>query len=165
MNTDLPDYVEDFTRALLALDMNLTEDKSSWDVQQAAEIVLQLNRFKDDLKIIYDGVSSILSDLMGQAPEIILSDGSKIEKTSAPTRKGWKHKEIAADVASRIHDMSIDMDTGEIVLSPEDMMTKMLDYLYPSYWKVKELGKIGINADQYSEVGEIKESIIVRKAK
>lgn len=165
MNTDLPDYVEDFTRALLSLDMNLTEDKSSWDMQQAAEIVLQLNRFKDDLKIIYDGVSSILSDLMGQAPEIILSDGSKIEKTSAPTRKGWKHKEIAADVASRIHDMSIDMDTGEIVLSPEDMMTKMLDYLYPSYWKVKELGKIGINADQYSEVGEIKESIIVRKAK
>lgn len=165
MNTELPAYMEDFTRALLSLDMSLTEEKSTWDTQQAAEIVLQLNRFKDDLKVIYDGVSAILSDLMGDAPEIILSDGSKIEKNSAPSRKGWKHKDLAVEVAGRIQDMSVDMDTGEIVLSPQEMMTKMLDYLYPSYWKVKELGKIGINADQYSEVGEIKESIIVRKAK
>ncbi len=165
MTTELPDYLEDFTRALLALDMSLTEEKSAWTMEQAAEIVLQLNRFKDDLKVIYDGVSGILSDLMGETPEINLADGSKIEKNSAPSRKGWKHKEIAGVVAGKIHDMSIDMDTGEIILTPQEMMTKMLDYVYPSYWKVKELGKIGVNADQYSEVGEIKESIIVRKAK
>jgi len=165
MSTELPDYMEDFTRALLALDMSLTEDKSTWDTQQAAEIVLQLNRFKEDLKIIYDGVSSILSDLMADTPEIILADGSKIEKNTAASRKGWKHKDLAVEVAGRIENMSIDMDTGEIVMSPKEMIAKMLDYVYPSYWKVKELSKIGINADQFSDVGEIKESIIVRKAK
>ena len=40
---------------------------------------------------------------------------------------------------------------------------KLLDYLQPSYWRIKELSKLGINADQYCEVGELKTSIIVRK--
>jgi hypothetical protein len=103
--------------------------------------------------------------LMGQMPEIALSDGSRIEKNSAVSRKSWKHKDLATEVASRLKDMSVDMDTGEVVMTAEDMVVKMLDYVYPSYWKVKELGKIGINADKYSEVGEAKDSIIVRKAK
>jgi hypothetical protein len=45
------------------------------------------------------------------------------------------------------------------------MMIKMLDYCAPSYWRVKELAKIGINADKFCDVSESKESIIVRRAK
>jgi NTP pyrophosphatase (non-canonical NTP hydrolase) len=165
MTTELPEFIQDFNSALLSLDAKLSENKDSWSVEETGEILLQLNRFKDDLKSIYGNIEKLLADLMGQVPEIQLTDGSRIEKNSAPSRKGWKHKELATEVASRLKDMSIDMDTGEIVLTPEDMIVKMLDYVYPSYWKVKELGKIGINADKYSEVGEVKDSIIVRKAK
>jgi hypothetical protein len=57
------------------------------------------------------------------------------------------------------------MSTGEVVLSTEDLLKKVLDYIQPSYWRVKELSKIGINADNYCEVGDYKTSIIVRKAK
>jgi hypothetical protein len=39
----------------------------------------------------------------------------------------------------------------------------MLNYCAPSYWKIKELQKLGINADNYCEVGQLKTSIIVRK--
>jgi hypothetical protein len=62
-------------------------------------------------------------------------------------------------------DMSVDMDTGEILSTPEEMITKVLDFLQPSYWRIKELQKIGIDADNYCEVKEAKASIIVRKAK
>jgi hypothetical protein len=41
----------------------------------------------------------------------------------------------------------------------------MLDFVQPSYWRVKELAKFGINADNYCEVGDYKTNIIVRKAK
>lgn len=165
MTTELPDYIQDFNNALLSLDEKLAAAKDSLSLEETAEILLKLNRFKDDLKAIYGGVEKLLSDLMGQMPEIALSDGSRIEKNSAVSRKSWKHKDLATEVASRLKDMSVDMDTGEVVMSAEDMVVKMLDYVYPSYWKVKELGKIGINADKYSEVGEAKDSIIVRKAK
>lgn len=165
MSTELPSYLSDFQQALLSLDSAITASKEGISLSEAGEILLQLNRFKDDLKMVYDSFAQAFSDLMGETPEITLSDGSKIEKNVSPSRKGWQHKNLATEVAARLKDMSIDMDTGEIVLEPEDMAVQMLDYLYPSYWKVKELGKIGINADQYSDVGELKESIIVRKAK
>jgi hypothetical protein len=41
----------------------------------------------------------------------------------------------------------------------------MLAYCAPSYWRIKELNKIGLNADNFSETGELKTSIIVRKPK
>jgi hypothetical protein len=55
------------------------------------------------------------------------------------------------------------MDTGEIVMSQEDMIANVLDYVQPSYWRIKELQNIGINPDHFCEVGETKTSIIVRK--
>jgi hypothetical protein len=55
------------------------------------------------------------------------------------------------------------LETGEVVSTPQDMLIQMLDYVQPSYWRVKELQKIGINPDNYCVVGETKTSIIVRK--
>jgi hypothetical protein len=60
---------------------------------------------------------------------------------------------------------SVDLDTGEVLLSPQEIAVKMLDFVQPSYWRVKELAKFGINADNYCEVGDYKTNIIVRKAK
>jgi hypothetical protein len=55
------------------------------------------------------------------------------------------------------------MDTGEVVLSPADMVIKLLDYVAPSYWRVGELNKIGINADNYCETSDPEVSLILRK--
>jgi len=57
------------------------------------------------------------------------------------------------------------MDTGEVLKSPREIAMDMVTYCAPSYWRVKELNKIGINPDNYCEVGELKTSIIVRKPK
>jgi hypothetical protein len=55
------------------------------------------------------------------------------------------------------------MDTGEVMLTQEELIVKLLDYMQPSYWRVGELNKLGINADNYCETGEPKVSLIVRK--
>ena len=52
---------------------------------------------------------------------------------------------------------------GEMVLSPREMMVQFLDYLQPSYWRVGELNKIGLNPDNYCNSSEPKISVIVRR--
>jgi hypothetical protein len=61
--------------------------------------------------------------------------------------------------------MSVDMDTGEVVMSAQDMVVKLLDYAAVSYWRVGKLGEIGVNPDSYCEQGDYKTSIIIREAK
>lgn len=132
---------------------------------EVAEFVSALHALKADISVVYDSACAVLVRAMKSVPEMVLSDGTKIEKRAASDRKKWQHDALAKNVASRIGDMAVDMETGEVVLTPQDMMVKMLDYCAPSYWRVKELAKIGINADKFCDVAESKESIIVRRAK
>jgi len=127
------------------------------------EVLVFFHGFKSDFGAIYDLLANALSDSMGQDGEILLPDGTKIEKKWASTRRGWQHKDLARVVSNRIAEMSVDMDTGEVVMSSEEMISKMLDYVQPSYWKAKPVSSLGIDVDNYCESGEVKTSIIVRR--
>jgi hypothetical protein len=164
-----PDWrsiVDAIREMISAADMMTHElSESGADMSVIAEYVSALHAVKADVSIVYDSACSSLSKAMNSVPEMVLSDGTKIEKRAAADRKKWQHENIAQNVASRISDMAVDLETGEVVMTPQDMMVKMLDYCAPSYWRVKELAKIGINADKFCDVSESKESIIVRRAK
>lgn len=158
--------LQSFNQAILDLDKDLTAYiRTEPDLADLCATLVALNRFKADLATVYDSVSLTVSEKMAQLPEVLLPDGSRVEKKVASDRRSWKHETLALEVARRLNNMAIDLDTGEITMTTEEMVAKLLDYVQPSYWRVKELGKIGINADNYCEVGETKESIIVRKAK
>lgn len=160
------EWINDFEKALLSLDNAISEfGRSNPVIDDVAEAIVGLNKLKTDFALVYDGLANIVSLAFGDIPEFTLPDGSKIEKRGATDRKSWKHLDLAAEVARRLDDISVDMDTGERTMSAQEMVIKVLDYVQPSYWRVKELGKIGISADKFCEVGETKESIIVRKAK
>lgn len=159
-------WIDDFEKSLLILDMRISEfSKEKPSMEEACETLVFLNRLKTDFAVVYDQLTKVVSEAMGDIPEIILPDGSKVEKRSASDRKTWMHAELAHEVARRIQDIAVDLDTGERVMSVEDMIVKVFDYVQPSYWRVKALGEIGVSADKFCEVGESKESIIVRKAK
>jgi hypothetical protein len=164
-----PDWrsiVDELNSKISAADTMMSELKNSGtDMNEIAEYVSALHAVKADVAIVYDSACGVLSSVMRSVPEMVLSDGTKIEKRAAADRKKWQHESIAQNVASRISDMAVDLETGEVVMTPQDMMVKMLDYCAPSYWRVKELAKIGINADKFCDVSESKESIIVRRAK
>ena len=159
-------WIDDFEQSLLDLDLSISQfGKSSPSMDEACEAIVKLNRLKTELTIVYDQLAKIVSEAMGDIPEFTLPDGSKIEKRSGADRKSWMHDALAHEVAKRIQDISIDLDTGERIMSVEDMIVKIFDYVQPSYWRVKALGEIGVPADKFCEIGETKESIIVRKAK
>ena len=133
------------------------------EVEKACEVLLQMNLAKRDFGSTYDVLAMLVGEMIKGSEVISLPNGAQIEKKSAYDRKTWQHKELANAVAEKLVKMSIDMDTGEVLMSPEQIAQSMLTYCAPSYWRVKELNSIGINADNYCETGDLKTSIIVRK--
>jgi hypothetical protein len=159
-----PDWVARFYKSILELDQDIEEFRDKvQSVEEACAALVALNRAKADFGMVYDHLSSIVSQAMEDSPEVALSDGSKVEKKFSSSRTGWRHKDLGSAVAGRIVDMSIDMDTGEVLATPAEMITQVLDFVQPSYWRIKELQRLGINPDMYCEVGDTKTSIIVRK--
>jgi len=139
--------------------------RSSPTAEDACEILTEVNYLKRDLAAVYDSLAMAMPQIMGSVQKLMLPDGTEIEQKSGYERRGWKHREIGSAVADRLTKLAVDLDTGEIKKSPREIALEMLDFCAPSYWRIKELNKIGIDADHYCEVGELRTSIIVRKPK
>jgi hypothetical protein len=164
MTRSLSDAISDVRIALLNLDNAIqAEMAENDDATDVCTSLFEIHALKSEISIVYDMACSVASKAMKDAPEISLPNGARVEKKVASTRKGWKHKDLGSAVAGRIVQSAVDMDTGEVTLSTEEMIMAMLNYVQPSYWRIKELSAIGINADNYCEVDEPKTSIIVRK--
>lgn len=156
------DQIMNLRKQIADLDAQLMEQLDSASQDEAANALLMLNLAKRDLSYVYDTVSARIATMLKE--DIIeLDSGAVIERKIASNRTGWRHRDLGRDVADRIVQSSIDPDTGEIVVSPSQMIEKMLDYVQPSYWRTGALNGIGINADNYCETSEPKTSIIVRK--
>jgi len=155
------------TDALMTLDRMLSEfAASNPDPVDAGEALIRIHTLKGDMGDVYSVFSSRIIEVLQAANVDDLAVGeNRIEVRSAADRKQWKHDALIDVVANKLVSMSVDMDTGEVVLSPQQIAAKVLDFVQPSYWRVKELSKIGVNADNFCEVGEHKTNIIVRKAK
>jgi hypothetical protein len=156
--------VASFRQSILNLDKVLSEFVDSEPtIEEMGKVLLQLNLAKGDVGMIYDSLSSKLSSMIKDKEILSLENGAQIEKKSSYDRKGWQHKELANAVVDKIVRMSVDMDTGEVTKNAHEVALDLMKYCAPSYWRVKELSAIGINADNYCEVGQLKTSIIVRK--
>ena len=159
-------FVNEFASYLNNLDAVLTDvSKSEIQIMELAELLLKLNQMKRDFSVIYDSFSQKVMNSMGDSSLIELPSGGSIEKKGATERKKWRHPELATRVAERLSEMSVDMDTGEVVLDAQGMVVKLLDYAAVSYWRVGKLGEIGINPDSYCEQGDYKTNLIVKAGK
>ena len=152
----------EFRKALMAVEERALQNLETDDEQLWYDTLVLLHSIKGDIASMFTQYSNLFANKI-EIDEATASNGQKIEKKSAFDRKGWKHEDLASEVLRRLNDLSVDMDTGEVVMSSNEVAMKLLDYVQPSYWRIKELSKLGINADQYCEVGELKTSIIVRK--
>ena len=139
--------------------------ESDEQLAEVANALVDIHAFKTNVGLLYEDACGLMITKMANVPETTTAAGHLVEKKSGSDRKKWDHENLAKNVASRINDMAIDLETGEVTMSPQDMMLKLLDFAAVSYWRVKELGKIGISADEFCEVSEAKTNIIIRKAK
>jgi hypothetical protein len=134
---------------------------SNGTTEQVAAALYGLDQAKREIGELLERAKDRLIADMGESQEMKLLGRTFEKKVGAP-RKSWDHKTLADVVSTRISDMSIDMETGEVLKTPKEMVEQMIEFCGISYWRVKELSKIGINADNYCEVGEPKTNIIIR---
>lgn len=165
--TTVNPLIADINRMLMELDNALAEfAESSPEIDDVGATLIELHSLKASVSDVYSGYSMKAVRLFQDAKVEDMAMGeNRIEVRTASDRKQWEHPRLISEVARRLVSESIDMDTGEVMASPEELIAKVLDFVQPSYWRVKELSKIGINADKFCEVGEYKTNIIVRKAK
>lgn len=166
-SSDVASKVSALDRAILDLDSAISDAVSSEspDYREVAQMLFTMYKAKASIGMMYDIVAALLDKEMADIPEVDLGEGIRIEKKVASDRRAWKHNEIATEIARRLIMTNIDMETGESQKSTEELITEVLRFVQPSYWRVKELVTIGVNADNYCEVLEPKTSIIVRKPK
>jgi len=152
----------DFRKQMIALDSHLKAIVASDDIQSLVDALVLLHKIKAEIGLIYGDYSTQIIDKLPDIPTAS-SNGQAVEKKIGSDRKAWNHEDLTREVLRRLGQMSVDLDTGEVIMTSEEIAMKLLDYVQPSYWRVKELSKIGINADQYCEVSEAKTNIIVHK--
>jgi hypothetical protein len=134
------------------------------DIAESCLIYSIIGALKKDIALLNEHAETLIAERMNES-FVSLPDGFVAERRIGSDRKSWDHKGLAAEVSNRVYQSSIDMDTGEVLASPLEMMQKMLDYAAPSYWRVGELNKIGISADDYCQKSEGKVSVVISKEK
>lgn len=163
--TQTPD---EFCLLLMQLDtfLNYNDELMEQDISVLVGHIVAMNNLKKDISSVYESFSQKVIEKMNRENiSEFDSPNASIQKKTAYGRKSWDHKSLMEATYDRISQSSVDMDTGEVVLSSREVALKMLEYFNPSYWRVKELSKIGINADQYCEVGEEKTNIAIYSKK
>jgi len=166
----LEEALETVARAIRRLDqelMLLAEEELAGriDVNRASELLVAANIAKANLTERYKEIEKLTAESMKGAnrEKIKLPSGIQLEYNRSRSRSKWKHQDLAKEVARRIAEKRVDFDTGEVLMSDQQMIEELLRYASPGYWRVKELMGIGINADDYSDAGEMKTTVIVRK--
>lgn len=159
--------VSEISKKLMDVDRNFSAAREQdVDIEELCTSLTILNFLKQEISSVYDTAAKIVADKMGSVPMISLGDGTTIEKKSGSDRKSWDHNGLASIVTRRLVEMSTDLDSGEMNSTIDDIASQLLRFVQPSYWRIKELSKIGVNADNYCQVSdEVKTSIIIRKAK
>jgi hypothetical protein len=153
----------DFRRAIMDLGDHVRKIADSDNENDVIDVLVLLHAIKAEIGFVFSEYQTLVTDKIPDSSMVRASNGQTIEKKIGNDRRSWEHEKLTSEVLRRLNEMSIDMDTGEVVMSSQQIALKLLDYLQPSYWRVKELAKLGINADQYCELGELKSSIIIRK--
>lgn len=167
MATPATDVLAHLVKELMSAEDKLNEFLDSQPpLEDVGESLVKLHEIKSGIADIYSMYSAkVMSVFQNAKVEDLSIAGSTIEVRGAADRKKWDHPTLANEVSRKIMQSAVDLDTGEVLLSPQEIAVKMLDFIQPSYWRVKELAKFGINADNYCEVGDYKTNIIIRKAK
>ena len=167
MATPADDVLTHFVKELMSAEDKLNEFLDSEpSLEDIGESLIKLHEIKGAMSDLYGMYSAKVMSVFQNAKVDDMNVGSAtIEVRGAADRKKWNHETLANEVSRKIMQSAVDLDTGEVLLSPQEIAVKMLDFVQPSYWRVKELAKFGINADNYCEVGDYKTNIIIRKAK
>jgi hypothetical protein len=155
---------EELQETLMKLNDSIVLEKTADDPERIVRLMYlgwMLNEAKKDIQLLQKETLDLILDSDWDHTPMSTQQFSVETKTGNP-RKKWDHRQLASLVAKRIHDRSIDMDTGEILKTPQQQIEELLEYASPSYWRVTALRELGIDPDEYCEVQDPITNLIYR---
>lgn len=148
----------------MLLEIYKTVEETPLDsMDDLALALVAIDGMRTECTVVRDFAEQRLVDSMDELPEMEVS-GAVLVKRRSDSRKAWSHKELVADVATRLVQSSVDFETGEMTKSTEELISQVLEFAGVSYWKVKALSSIGLSADDYCEVTEGPMKIRIQRA-
>lgn len=151
-----------FENVLMELDQNTLD---STDTEFLLQLASDLHLVKTYAASLFNEFQSVLTEHLGNLASPVSVDGATVEIKSGSPRKAWDHSALIDEVSRRLVDQSVDMNTGEVLASPHDLIRQAMEYVGVSYWKVTNLKNLHIDADDYCEVGEPKKNLVIRRDK
>jgi len=162
---ELQPKVESLRCAAYELLDEITAHGLSGTTEELAEAAVDVHSLLGLIKDMYGAVSADVIHQVEFTPEPIDVGGVTVEIKSGSPRKKWDHTAAISDVADRLKDLAVDMDTGERLMSTEQIISEVAKYAGISYWRVKPMKDLGLNVDMYCEVGDAKTNLVIRKGK
>jgi hypothetical protein len=161
------DIIKSILDACEELDKSFYEDYKTKRLsnEEVLQDVSDMHLVKATVTRLFGAMQDETVERIGFTAAPINVEGATIEVKSGSSRKAWDHSALAQDVAQRIYESSIDIDTGEVNKTPREMMADMLKYGAVSYWRVGALKDLNIDPDEYCEVSPPKSSLVVRRDK
>lgn len=133
------------------------------DTEELLQLASDLHLVKTLVSDLFNELQTVVTDHVSSLPAPVSVEGATVEIKSGSPRKSWDHSSLISDVSKRIVDKSVDLETGEVTMSPREMIEHAIEYMGVSYWKVGKLKELHIDADEYCEVGESKKSLVIRR--
>lgn len=126
-----------------------TEDPTE-NLTDEVETLVALNSLKSQFRNVYTIYEQLIAQDLEEEYQVTLPGNVVVTRTTGARRKSWDHKGLGKVVADKIVQAAVDYDTGEVLLTPEEQIVRILTYAAPSYWRVKELKKIGVDPNKFS---------------
>lgn len=133
--------------------------------EELLQLAGDLHLVKSYVTELFNELQLIVTEQIGHMAAPVSIDGATVEIKSGSPRKTWDHKGLIDDVSKRLVDSSIDLNTGEVIKTPLEMIREALEFAGISYWKVSKLKELHLDADEYCEVGEAKKNLVIRRNK
>lgn len=154
LTSDLIQPLHDAIRAFEGKVMDLTLDGAEGvSTAELGDLLKQLRNITKQLGYSDDSIVSVLSQRgeLKKKGDMVPINGAVMERKVGSPRKKWDTPSLINVVVEKIIEEAIDPETGAIEVPPMMLLRRAFDYVGISYWKVKELEKIGVNADRYCE--------------
>jgi hypothetical protein len=159
-----PDFLDDLASlidAAWAFDSHIRRvDLSEQDVATLVSVLDAVRDLGYTLKSIDESVVEALTDKVGDPVSV---DGVVAEVKWSKPRKQWENERLAPLVSEEIIAKAIDPETGTLTVPVSQLIPQLLQYVGVSYWKVTALKALGLNPDEFCEVGKAKPSVVLRK--
>lgn len=129
-----------------------------------ASLVSMLDAVRDMVNTLKTTDEQIVEALVKKMGDPVSIGGAVAEVKWGKPRKQWETEKLGALVSEEILTRAIDPETGALEVPVSQLIQRLLNFVGVSYWKVTALKALGIDPDEFCEVGPAKASVVIRKS-